>query len=256
MTPTPVARSARRDVLAAGGCGVGVERPDLHAADALDEQALRQLTRSLDRRLQVLVGPGRSPVGQPAVGVGGPVGRLERALVAPAVRGSRRRCCRSGPTPGSRRRAGRRGTCPTPGRGCPTARCRPPSCRASRRRCPGSRRTRRTARAQCWSTRAGSCPMRYGATVSCMWASTVAGPRQVSPSPVEPSSVCTCSQSICGCSSSRMVSIAVIFMPCSLPRSAEVRKSAEVETHDRGRLAAGCARHRTGRSTPSPRRVA
>src|SRR5262249_39424267 len=61
----------RLDVLAVARHRGGVERPDLHRSDALVEQALRQLARAVELRLEVLVGPARAPRGLArAVGVG------------------------------------------------------------------------------------------------------------------------------------------------------------------------------------------
>ena len=80
------------DVRAIGGLGVGVERPDLHAGDALVEQAFSQLVGPVDERVEVLVRSLRFAVGQAPV-----VDRLTRSR---ARSGSRRRCCRSGSTRG------------------------------------------------------------------------------------------------------------------------------------------------------------
>src|SRR5262252_4099617 len=60
--------------------------------------------------------------------------------------------------------------------------------------------------------RSGSCPSRYGATDSCRYASTACAPKNVSPSPTRPWSVCTWTQTRFGYSRSRIVSTAVTFI--------------------------------------------
>ena len=62
------------------------------------------------------------------------------------------------------------------------------------------------------SIASGSRPSTVIAADSCRYASTARAPKNVSPSPVSPSSVCTRTHSTLGNSSSRIVSSAVIFM--------------------------------------------
>src|SRR6202012_2581421 len=77
----------RPDVVAAGGRRVLVERPDLHAADALGEQIARELARPLDGGLEIFVTP-QLIRRQAAIPGRGPVRGLESALVAAAVPGA------------------------------------------------------------------------------------------------------------------------------------------------------------------------
>src|SRR6185295_7712931 len=58
-----------RKVLSIRGLGMRIERPDLHAGDALLEQRLRQLVGAMQEGLEVLVGPLRLAVESPVPGV-------------------------------------------------------------------------------------------------------------------------------------------------------------------------------------------
>ena len=84
----PARRPGRpADVLAVAALGREVERPDLHAGDALLQQRLGQFVGAVQETLEVLVGPALladAPVGAWS-------GRGHRGCT-----GSRRRCCRCG----------------------------------------------------------------------------------------------------------------------------------------------------------------
>ena len=86
----PGAEVRGRDVIPLGRRRVGIERPDLHRADALVEQLPGELGRPVDGQLQVFVGL-RRPVGrqQAVLGGGPPIGRPERAARRAPVSGSR-----------------------------------------------------------------------------------------------------------------------------------------------------------------------
>ena len=57
------------DVVAAPALGREVERPDLHAGDALLEQAVRQLVGPVQERIEILVGASACPAGKPQLAV-------------------------------------------------------------------------------------------------------------------------------------------------------------------------------------------
>ncbi len=62
----------RADVVAARALGGEVERPDLHARDALLEQALRELVGAVEEGVEVLVGPSSRACGRPQLSVSWP----------------------------------------------------------------------------------------------------------------------------------------------------------------------------------------
>ena len=64
-----------------------IERPDLHAGDALLEQRVGEFVGAVQEAVEVLVGPACSPTPQLATGL---------AAARRGCSGSRRRCCRCG----------------------------------------------------------------------------------------------------------------------------------------------------------------
>ncbi len=201
-----------RDGAALGRLGSKVEGPDLHRRDALLQQGVRELIGAVEEGVQVLIGAaGRR-------GIDAPV-RRSAARRRRVCSDSRRRCCRYGcgratgrPGTGANRLA-RRLAEQVPqrdvhGRG--GAHLHPAAREAEIAVLQACGHAGRSAAPAC---RAGAAPRSRGCGPR-----PRAGPKNVSPRPVRPSSVWTCSQSRFGNSPSRIVSMAVIFTVRPSPR--------------------------------------
>ena len=198
-------RSPRRDVVAAARFGVRVEWPDLHPGDALLAQVQRQLVGTVEEGVEVFVW---------SLGL---LRRFRKSPVADLLLWARAHVAVPGAGVVD---ADALAAWPAeelvdrlPGRPCrtgPTGRCRWRSCRVPRprwRRIP----RRESAPARACRCAAGSAPGgRRGRSRGCT-PRPPAAPKNVSPSPVRPSSVCTRTQRRLGNSPSRRVSISVIF---------------------------------------------